>query len=103
MFKKILRILLNKYLLVTVAFAVWMIFFDSNSILSRIKYRDKLNDLKKEKNFYLEGIKNDSTLNQKLLTDSLELEKFAREKYLMKKDNEDVFLIRDTSTADPHQ
>jgi cell division protein FtsB len=79
-----------------------MVFFDSSSVLNRIKYRDKLNSLKQEKHFYLEEIKKDSILSQKLLSDTSEIEKFARENYLMKKEKEDVFLVIDT-TADRHQ
>jgi cell division protein FtsB len=101
-FKKILRIIINKYTITLVAFAVWMVFFDSSSVLNRIKYRDKLNSLKQEKHFYLEEIKKDSILSQKLLSDTSEIEKFARENYLMKKETEDVFLVIDT-TADRHQ
>ncbi|MGE5423933.1 MAG: FtsB family cell division protein [Syntrophothermus sp.] len=102
--KKILRIFINKYFLITVAFVVWMFFFDSNSVINRRKTKEKLMELKQEKKFYLQGIRNDSVLNQNLLNDSLALEKFAREKYLMKKPNEDVYLIIDTSaTADPRQ
>lgn len=104
MLRKILRILINKYFIVTVAFVVWMFFFDSNSVTQRMKSRDKLIDLRQEREFYLQGIKNDSVLTQKLLTDSAALEKFAREKYLMKKANEDVYLVLDTSaTGDLHQ
>ena len=102
MFKKILRIIINKYTITLVAFAVWMVFFDSSSVLNRMKYRDKLNSLKQEKYFYLEEIKKDSILSQKLLSDTSEIEKFARENYLMKKETEDVFLVIDT-TADRHQ
>jgi hypothetical protein len=101
-FKKILRIIINKYTITLVAFAVWMVFFDSSSVLNRMKYRDKLNSLKQEKYFYLEEIKKDSILSQKLLSDTSEIEKFARENYLMKKEKEDVFLVIDT-TADRHQ
>jgi cell division protein FtsB len=85
-----------------ILFAVWMIFFDSSSVLNRKKYREKLNTLKQEKHFFLEEIKKDSILSQKLLSDSSEIEKFARENYLMKKEKEDVFLVIDT-TADRHQ
>ena len=99
-FKKILKILLNKYFLTTVAFGVWLIFFDTNSIPNRIRLRHKLNDLKQEKKFYQEEIRKDSTLTRQLLNDTAALEKFAREKYRMKKDNEDLFLIMDT-TQDP--
>ena len=102
MFKKILRIIINKYTITLLAFAVWMVFFDSSSVLNRMKYRDKLNSLKQEKHFYLEEIKKDSILSQKLLSDTSEIEKFARENYLMKKEKEDVFLVIDT-TADRHQ
>jgi len=101
-FKKILRIIINKYTITLLAFAVWMVFFDSSSVLNRMKYRDKLNSLKQEKHFYLEEIKKDSILSQKLLSDTSEIEKFARENYLMKKEKEDVFLVIDT-TADRHQ
>jgi len=100
--KKILKILLNKYLLTSVAFGVWIIFFDTNNILTRKRMQQKLDELNQEKKFYLDEIYRDSTLNQRLMTDSAALEKFAREKYLMKKDNEDLFLVVDT-TADQHR
>ncbi len=102
MFTKIFRILINKYTITLLLFAVWMVFFDSSSVLNRMKYREKLNSLKQEKHFYLEEIKKDSILSQKLLSDTTEIEKFARENYLMKKEKEDVFLVIDT-TADRHQ
>jgi len=95
--KKILRILINKYFLITVAFIVWMVFFDSNNVFTRAKLRDQLDDLQQEKRFYLDEIHRDSALTRKLLTDSTELERFAREKYLMKKDNEDLYLVVDTA------
>ena len=97
MFKKVLRFFINKYFLTTLAFIIWLVFFDSNNILNRMKVRDKLNVLKKEKKFYLDEIRHDSILTQKLLLDTIELEKYARERYLMKKDNEDVYLIIDTT------
>lgn len=100
--KKILKIFINKYTITLILFVVWMVFFDSSSVLNRMKYREKLNSLKQEKHFFLEEIKKDSILSQKLLSDSTEIEKFARENYLMKKEKEDVFLVIDT-TADRHQ
>ncbi len=102
MVKKIFSFFINKYFLITVAFVVWLIFFDSNNIVNRLRYNDKLKELKQEKHFYLDEIRNDSILAQKLLTDSLELEKFAREKYMMKKDKEDVYIVID-STVDRRQ
>ncbi len=101
MIKKVLKIFFNKYTITLVLFGVWMVFFDSSSVLNRMKYREKLNNLKQEKHFYLEEIKQDSILSQKLLSDSTEIEKFARENYLMKRDKEDVFLVIDT-TVDRH-
>ena len=97
----IFRILINKYFLTTVAFAVWMVFFDSNNLLTRNRLQEKLDGLNLQKQFYLQEVKKDSTLTKQLLSDSNQLEQFARERYLMKKDNEDVFLVTDT-TADRH-
>jgi cell division protein FtsB len=78
------------------------VFFDSNNVLTNLRTRDKLNALRKDKKFYVDEIKKDSILIQKLHSDTLELEKYARERYLMKKDNEDVYLIIDT-TVDQHR
>ena len=102
MAKKILRFFINKYFLTTLAFVVWLVFFDSNNVLTNRRTRDKLNALRKDKKFYKDEIKKDSILIQKLHSDTLELERLAREKYLMKKDNEDVYLVIDT-TADQHR
>lgn len=98
---KILRFFLNKYFLTTLAFVVWMVFFDSNNILTRAKLQHKLVELQEEKRFYLEEIRKDSTLTRELQNDSSKLEKFARERYLMKKEGEDIFLLIDT-TVDRH-
>jgi hypothetical protein len=97
----IFRILINKFFLTTVAFVVWMVFFDSNNLLTRNHLQEKLDGMNLEKQFYLNEIKKDSTLTRQLMTDSSQLEKFARERYLMKKESEDLFLVIDT-TGDRH-
>jgi hypothetical protein len=91
------RILINKYFITTVAFVVWMIFFDSNNLITRNHLQEKLDALNVEKQFYQQEISKDSMLTRQLLTDSAQLERFARERYLMKKANEDVYLVIDTT------
>jgi hypothetical protein len=97
----IFRILINKYFLTTVAFVAWMVFFDSNNLLTRNRLQEKLDMLNLEKQFYLQEIRKDSILTRQIMNDTTQLEKFARERYLMKKDKEDLFLVIDT-TADQH-
>ena len=97
----IFRILINKFFLTTVAFIIWMVFFDSNNLLTRNRLQEKLDVLNLEKQFYIQEIRKDSILTNQLMTDSTQLEKFARERYLMKKETEDLFLVIDT-TADQH-
>lgn len=88
-----LNILKNKYLISGITFLTWMLFFDRNDLMSQYEYRRQLNKLEAEKEFYTaESQKAVQDLNE-LTTDRSKLEKFAREKYLMKKDNEDVFVI----------
>lgn len=88
-----LHILRNKYLIAGIAFLIWMLFFDRNDLISQYEYRQQLNKLQAEKEFYTrESEKAIKDLNE-LSTNRSKLEKFAREKYLMKKDNEDVFVI----------
>ncbi len=83
----------NKYILTLVGFIIWIGFFDRNDLITTWSYQHKLNVLKKEQiNFEDEISRNKSDLNN-LRTNHDNLEKYAREQYFLKKDNEDVFLI----------
>jgi cell division protein FtsB len=93
MMKKILPVLKNKYFLVGIFFVVWIVFFDVNRLISIFRYRSELREVRKEQSYYIEQIQNNKELLHLYQTDKKALEKFAREKYLMKKDDEDVFLI----------
>jgi cell division protein FtsB len=90
---RLINLIRNKYLLSVAAFVVWMLFFDKNDMLSQYAYRSQVNKLQEEDDFYVREIarvrKDLNELNTNLKT----AEKFAREKYFMKKDNEDVFVI----------
>ena len=93
MLRKIFNIFKNKYVFTTLGFLVWIFIFDKNNLLSQIDLAEKLHLLQDDKAYYIEEIKNDKTEIDALLTNPAELEKFAREKYLMKCDSEDIFLI----------
>lgn len=83
----------NKFFLVSLAFVVWMIFFDKNDLFSQYQYRQQVNKLKQERDFYQRETAKVTKDLDELTSNPQKLEKFAREKYLMKKDNEDVFVI----------
>tara|TARA_A100001015_G_scaffold321419_1_gene452050 strand:- start:3800 stop:4111 length:312 start_codon:yes stop_codon:yes gene_type:complete len=87
----------NLYALIGVFFIVWMVFLDSNSLLIYFNLENKLTELKRQKSTLEENIDLDrQTLLQ--LSDSTEMERYARERYLMKKSNEDVYLIEYADT-----
>lgn len=73
-------------------FLVWLTFFDRNNFISQVKYGRILNKQRQQKEYYQKEISKDSSTLVEL-QDSTRLEKFAREKYLFKKDNEDIYLI----------
>ena len=83
----------NKYLVVFLIFSVWMIFLDDHNILFLRQNLNKLKKYKIESNYYKEKILTDSERLKELQTSSKNLEKFAREQFLMKKKNEDIFVI----------
>jgi cell division protein FtsB len=70
-----------------------MIFFDQNSLIRQISLSHDLKKVQEQEQYYLEEIAKDSLQLQKLKTDDEEVEKLAREKYMMKKDDEKIFLI----------
>jgi len=88
-----MRCLRNKYLIAALVFLVWLFLFDRNSLIDRIKYAHDLKEMEAEKEYYLERIEEDSRRLEELKTDRENLEKFAREQFFMKKDNEDVYVI----------
>jgi cell division protein FtsB len=91
--KRLIDLFKNKFFLCTVAFVVWMVFFDKNDLLSQYQYHQEVSKLKEERDFYkTQNVKVAKDLDE-LTSDPQKLEKFAREKYLMRKDNEDVFVI----------
>jgi cell division protein FtsB len=91
--KRLINLFKNKYFLVFMAFLVWMIFFDRNDLFSQYQYHQQVSKLKLERDFYLKETAQVNKDLDELTSNPQMLEKFAREKYLMKKDNEDVFVI----------
>jgi len=84
----------NKYLLVAGAFVVWMIFFDDRDVITtHFRQRKELHRLEDSRAFYLEEVGKTRAELNKLKSDPVLLEKYAREKYRMKKDNEELFII----------
>jgi cell division protein DivIC len=95
MLKKLPPALKNFYIVTGLCFLVWMLFLDSNDLISRFKLGSKLRNLNNEKEYYQAKITDVEKDREELMTDKELLEKFAREKYLMKKETEDIFIIQE--------
>ena len=93
MFKKIPPYVKNFYFIVSVVFVFWMLFIDSNDLYSQYKKRKKLAELEQRKGYYTIKIKEVEKDREELLSNNELLEKFAREKYLMKKETEDLYIL----------
>lgn len=83
----------NKYVLTVLAFFLWLLFFDSNDLLLQFERHQKLDELREQKAYYKERIEKNKAELQALTSDTNKLERFARERYLMKKPNEDIYVI----------
>src|SRR5215211_3577067 len=92
---KIPAILKNKYLIATILFVVFIVFFDDRDIISNFRHTAELRDLEKSKAYYEQEISKTRQELKQLRTNAALLEKYAREKYLMKRDSEDIFLVKD--------
>lgn len=87
-----LKYLKNIFVIIFVVFAVWMLFIDSNSLMIHHELNEDINDLEAEKEYYNKEIEKDKKAIKGLSTED-GIEKLAREKYYMKKDNEDIYII----------
>jgi cell division protein DivIC len=88
----VLKFLGNRYVIVLAFFAVWMVFLDNYSYLEHRVLDKQLNELEDNKKYYQDEIRKDEE-NIKLLKNPDQIEKYAREKYYMKKDSEDIYII----------
>tara|TARA_R110002124_G_scaffold55559_1_gene156996 strand:- start:15003 stop:15320 length:318 start_codon:yes stop_codon:yes gene_type:complete len=89
---KLVKFFTNRYVIIFIGFSIWMFFFDENSYLVHKEFNKEIDELETAIDFYKKKIKEDK-LTIKNLTDSLQIERFAREQYLMKKENEDIYII----------
>lgn len=82
----------NIYVIVLTVFAVWMIFFDTNSLLTHMELEKEIDKLEKQKEYLRKEIEKDKEVIRNLDDDG-NVEKFAREEYYFKKDDEDIYII----------
>ena len=88
------RIFVNKYSFVLFVFFAYLIFFDDHNLIKRFKTKQEIKQLEQECLYYIDEIDVNKAEINHLKNDSVYLEKFAREKYYMKKDNEEVFILK---------
>lgn len=91
--KYLLVLIRNKYLLAIVIFVVWIGFLDKNNLVKTMKIRHELSNLRADKEYYLKEIEENKRISEELLNNKVSLEKFAREEYFMKKENEEIYII----------
>ncbi|MDZ7607841.1 MAG: septum formation initiator family protein [Cyclobacteriaceae bacterium] len=85
----------NFYFIAGALFVFWMLFLDSNDLISQFQLSRKISSLENEKEYYMQKFDEVQQEHDQLLSNTESLEKFAREKYLMKKDSEDLYVIID--------
>lgn len=90
----VVSIFRNKYFLAASAFTVWILFFDKNDLFTQMERRDELLQMKESKAYFQQQIDDDRKFSDELKHNPAIIEKYAREKYFMKKDNEDLFIIQ---------
>ena len=93
-FSKDIFIKWKKYWITGFLFLLWISFFDDNSFKNRFEYNSEINKLNDEIEYYNKELKENEQKSMELQSSNQNLEKFARERYLMKKKNEDIFLIK---------
>ena len=99
MLSRIPSFLKNRYLLTGAGFVIWILFFDSRDLItSHFRERNELFKLEESKKYYEQQIAVTKQELEQLKTNPAVLERYAREKFLMKKDKEDLFRIREDNS-----
>jgi cell division protein FtsB len=84
----------NKYLVSLALFAIWMLFFDKNDFFTQLQRKKDLYEIEESKSYFAQKIDDSKKFSRDMQNNAAAIEKFAREKYHMKRENEDLFLVR---------
>lgn len=100
---KWLNILFNRYTIISLCFIVWMIFFDQNSFFTHLELDKQIDNLEKDEVYFEENLRNEEEKLKVLTENPAEIERIAREKFYLKKDNEDIFIIQQEVQKTPQK
>lgn len=83
----------NRYFIFSIAFIVWMFFFDQNSFFVHRELDKQIDNLERDEEYYLQNLQQETEKLNQLTENPAEIERIAREKHFLKKENEDIFIV----------
>ena len=98
--KKIIPFITNRYLIVTVVFVIWMLFFDQRDFFLQRERSAELKKVEAAEKYYQDEINNTKSQLENLQNNPASIEKFARERYLLRREGEEVYLFEDSAKTD---
>lgn len=100
---KWLGYIINRYTIVGVAFIIWMLFFDQNSLITHRELDKQIRSLERDEAYFQKNLENENEKLKMLQNNPAEIERIAREKFYLKKDNEDIFIIQQEVQKQPQE
>ena len=98
---KWLNYIFNRYTILGLCFIIWMIFFDQNSLFTHFELDKQISDLERDEAYFKRNLENEDKKLKVLIENPAEIERIAREKFYLKKDNEDIFIIQQDTIKKP--
>ena len=98
---KWLNYVFNRYTILGFCFIIWMIFFDQNSLFTHLELDKQISDLERDEAYFKQNLENEDKKLKVLIENPAEIERIAREKFYLKKDNEDIFIIQQDTIKKP--
>lgn len=100
---KWLNYIFNRYTILGFCFIIWMIFFDQNSLFTHLELDKQISDLERDEAYFKQNLENEDKKLKVLIENPAEIERIAREKFYLKKDNEDIFIIQQDTIKKPQE
>ncbi|HEY4538714.1 MAG TPA: septum formation initiator family protein [Faecalibacter sp.] len=100
---KWLNYVFNRYVIMGVCFIIWMIFFDQNSLFTHLELDKQIKNLEADESYFRENLEAENKKLKILTENPAEIERIAREKFFLKKDNEDIFIIQQEIQKKPQE